>query len=131
MAGGLANFKSAYSVLGMMLIGINLVQQASFKVDVKFLLSTFFYKFLVWPMMVFLIIHLRLLPAAWLSQDAVTAMFLISIVPLAGNCVVVAVNLNVFPEKVAAAVMGSTIFSMVIIPVFLASLLGSTGLAFY
>lgn len=43
------------------------------------------------------LVHTHILPNAWLTPDTMSALLLLSIVPLAGNCVVVATELGAKP----------------------------------
>ena len=51
------------------------------------------------------------------------AFILLSIVPIAANTVIFATVLNVYPEKVSSAVLFSTIFALVYVPIIIIFLL--------
>jgi malate permease and related proteins len=115
----LVNFKGAYSVCGMLLIGLSLSAIVKWQLDYRFLTSALVMKFMAWPLLIVAILLLHLLPADWVTGDVAGALLLLSIVPVAGSCVMMSVELNVKPEKAATAVMLSTLLAIVIIPVYL------------
>ena len=57
-----------------------------------------------------------------------TALLLIGVVPMASNVVVVAMELNIRPEKGAIAVLLTTLAAPLLIPPYLAALLALVGL---
>ncbi len=110
------NFVGAYSVLGMMLIGLGLADMKSYRFDLKFLASTFISKFIAWPLITLLVIFTD---NSWLhlfNFDVYKIMILISIVPLAANTVAFATDLKAQPEKASLAVFLSTLFGLFYIP---------------
>lgn len=115
----LNSFKGAYSVLGMMVIGITLSKFRPFRVDRTYLFSALSWKFIVWPVFCFALVQL-LAPYLTLTEQAV--IMLMSAVPMAGNTVVIANELNVHPEKAATAVMASTFLALLTVPIALAML---------
>lgn len=112
------NFRGAYSILGMMLVGLGLVGVARDSVDMKFLSAAFIAKFLVWPAAVSLFILLDTRVFHIFASSVYPIMLILSIVPLASNTVAFAAELNVVPGKAAIAVLASTIFALLYIPLF-------------
>ncbi len=112
----IANFRGAYTLLGMMMIGMSLagVRRADF--DVKFLGVVFFAKFAVWPALVVLFIALDKAFFGFYDAAIYNILILISIVPIAANSVAFATELNVYPQRVALAVLLSTLFAFFYIP---------------
>ena len=110
------NLRGAYTVLGMMMIGLGLAGIKKYKFDYKFIGLAFIAKFLVWPLLIFLIIELDRLTFHIYSPDVEKVMILMSIVPLAANTVAHAIELKAQPEKASLAVMLSTLFALVFIP---------------
>jgi hypothetical protein len=109
-------FRGAYSVLGMMIIGMGLSQMKGLYIDWIFLLASFFMKFVCWPMVISLIIimdrsYFHIIPLG-VSQ----IIFLLSLTPLAANTVSYATLLKTHPEKAATAVFLSTLFALFFIP---------------
>lgn len=115
-------FKGAYGILGMMLIGMGLVGfnfRYGNDLDGKFLSILFILKFILWPLAILVIIYLDKTIFMFLNEDLYKVMFLFSIVPLAGNAVTLAVLLDAKPEKMSFAVIISMIVSVVYIPIAL------------
>jgi predicted permease len=114
-----AQFKGAYGILGMMLIGMGLVGlrlKRDEDLDFKFLGILFFLKFIFWPLAILAVIYLDKTIFMFLNEDLYKVMFLFSIVPLAGNSVTLAVLLNAKPQKASFSVLLSTLVSIVYIP---------------
>ena len=117
-----AQFKGAYGILGMMLIGMGLVGLELKKgsdLDFKFISILFILKFIFWPLVVLGVIYIDKTVFMFLNEDFYKVMFLFSIVPLAGNTVTLAVLLNAKPEKASFTVLLSTIISVIYIPIVL------------
>lgn len=109
-------FRGAYTVLGMMLIGIALSEVSGIIIDRAFICMTFLAKFIVWPVLMLLIIYID---SEFLNLfDGLTrrVMFLLAIVPIAANSVSYATLLKVQPQKAAVAVLLSTLFALFYIP---------------
>jgi predicted permease len=112
------NFIGAYTVLGMMLIGMGLADIKNMSYDFKFVFSTFAAKFIVWPLLTSFIVLLDLRFFNIYDHQTHNIMLLLSIVPLAANSVAFATELNAKPEKAALAVFLSTLFALFFIPIF-------------
>ncbi len=117
-----ANVRGAYSVLGMMMVGIGLAAVSRSEVDRSLVVWSSIAKFAVWPLVSAVacladarIFHL--LPA-----EAYPVIMILSIVPLASNTVAFAANLGVAPGKAAFAVLATTVIAAIYIPVFMATL---------
>lgn len=113
---GLSSFKGAYSVLGMMVIGLTMAKFKKLEVDWRFLFASLGWKYVVWPAVSFLAITLFL---DAISNVERSILLLMACVPMAGNTVVIANELDIHPEKAATAVMASTLLAIVVIPVAL------------
>jgi hypothetical protein len=117
----LGQFRIAYSIIGIMLIGMGLVGFRQGRgVDRRFLALTLAIKHLLWPALIALIIWFDTRFFGLLHRDLYRVMFVFAIVPLAGNTVTLAVLLNARPEKAALAVLLSTLLSIITIPFMLA-----------
>lgn len=110
------NFRGAYTVLGMMVIGLGLADITKYKFDFKFVGITFLAKFLVWPTLILSIIFLDRTIFQFYNVQIYNILVLLSSVPLAANTVVVAAVLKTHPEKAALAVLLSTLFALFFIP---------------
>ena len=116
-----AQFKGAYGILGMMMLGMGLVGlKKGSDLDVKFISINFTMKFIFWPLAILGVIYLDRNFYMFLNEDLYKVMFLSAIVPLAGNTVTLAVLLNAKPEKASFTVLLSTIVSIIYIPIVLA-----------
>jgi len=116
-----AQFKGAYGILGMMMLGMGLVGlKRGSDLDGKFISITFILKFIFWPLAILGVIYLDKNFYMFLNEDLYKVMFLFSIVPLAGNTVTLAVLLNAKPEKASFTVLLSTVISVIYIPIVLA-----------
>lgn len=109
--------KWAYGILGMMMLGMgmkgfNLTEDF----DKKYTRIAYFYKFIVWPLMMLSIIFLDSYVFHMLDEEIYKVLFLLSIVPLAGNTVTLAVLLKAKPEKASFTVLLSTFISIFYIP---------------
>ncbi len=107
----------AFTVLGMMLIGIALADLRTYKVDFRFLGLTFVAKYLFWPALMML--SLVMDSSFFHLWDPFThrILMLLSILPLGANTVVWASLLKAQPQKAALAVLVSTLFGLAFIPI--------------
>lgn len=115
-ADNIVNVRGAYTILGMMLIGLGLAGIKEYKFDLKFISVSFLAKFLVWPLLMLLVIGLDKLFLNLYGPEIQKVMILMSIVPLAANTVAFATELKAQPEKASLAVLLSTLFALVYIP---------------
>lgn len=113
-------FKSAYGILGMMMLGMGLHGfNKSEDLDFKFIKISFIIKFIFWPASILALIYLDKTFIQLLNEDLYKVLILFSIVPLAGNTVSLAVLLNAKPEKASLSVFLSTVLSILFIPLAL------------
>jgi len=113
-------FKSAYGILGMMMLGMGLQGFDKNKdLDFKFIKIAFFIKFLFWPLSMLALIYADKTFIHLLNDDLYKVLILFSIVPLAGNSVSLAVLLKAKPEKTSLTVFLSTLISVLFIPLAL------------
>lgn len=108
----LSNFKGAYSVLGMMTIGITLAQFSNLKVDWLYSALSLFWKHIVYPITA-LIVFTYIIPTDLKTLQVITLMVA---TPIAANVVIISTNLGVHPEKAVISVVLSTIVSVFTIP---------------
>ncbi|WP_428026287.1 AEC family transporter [Arcobacter sp.] len=116
-----AQFKGAYGILGMMMLGMGLIglKNSEGNFDIKFISIAYFMKFIFWPLAILGFIFLDKTFFIFLNDDLYKVLFLFAIVPLAGNTVTLAVLLNAKPEKASLAVFLSTVVSVVTIPLYI------------
>lgn len=116
------NFKGAYVVLGMMLIGLGLSQVTKSSIDHRFTLLSFIAKFLILPIIMTSIVLVDSHFFHFYNSLIYTVLLIMSIVPIASNTVALATLFNVHPEKMALTVLLSTLFALVYIPLFVSFL---------
>ncbi len=109
-------FRGAYTLLGMMIIGLGLSAIKEFRFDYKFIFVSFFVKFFLWPAVVALVIIADTYLFRIFDTSIHKVMILISVVPLAANTVAYATALRAQPEKASMAVLLSTVFALFYIP---------------
>lgn len=110
----MGNFKGAYSILGMMVIGMTLASYKRLKFDWLFTIASLGWKQIFIPFIGVLFFIL-----IGIEHSNLLVISLMLATPMAGNVVVVANQLNVHPEIAAATVMFSTVLSIISIPISL------------
>lgn len=111
------NMKGAFSILGMVMIGLALSNIQKFELDTKFTLAAFVSKFLFYPLAFNLFIIIDKVFLNWYDTEYYNALQLLCIAPLATNLIVLASLYKIHPEKVATAVVLSLIFVLIYMPV--------------
>ncbi len=114
------NLRGAYSILGMMIIGMGILSVRGLAGNFRFTALAFFGKFVSWPLAA---MAFWWLDANWFGmygQAVHQAIFLISITPIAANTVVIATLLDVSPRQAAGTALLSTLFALAFIPVMVA-----------
>lgn len=115
-----AFFRGTYSVLGVMLIGLGVAEVRSFRIDWRFTSATFLGKFAIWPLLVGVFVTIDQGHFHFYSEEVHRMLILISACPLAANTVAFATLLKIEPEKAGIAVLLSTVFALVFIPILVA-----------
>ena len=113
------SMQGAYVVLGMMLIGFGISGVKRFSFDYGFIVLSFIGKFIVWPLLMLVFILLDYYLFNIYKFEIYRAFILLAIVPIAANTVIFATFLNVHPEKVSSAVLFSTIFGLIYVPIII------------
>jgi predicted permease len=116
LRGGILNVRGAYSMLGMMMIGLGLAGLRLNELDGKLFAFTSLGKFIVWPLVMFGIIAFDVRFLHVYGTEVHQVMLLLSMVPLAANTVALSTLANVHPQKAAMAVLASTIVALFFIP---------------
>lgn len=111
------NMRGAFSILGMVMVGLALSALKKFEIDIKFTLATFMAKFLFYPLGVNIFILLDKFVLGWYDENYYNALRLLSNAPMAANVIVIASLQKFYPEKVATTVFLSLLFGVVYIPV--------------
>ena len=117
------NLRGAYSILGMMIIGMGISTFRDLAGDWRFTGLSFFGKFLVWPAVVLLLWWLDSIGPHFYDLQVYRSLFLVSIVPVAANTVVIATLLDTHPEQAAGTTLLSTLVALFYIPVMVALVL--------
>jgi len=112
-----SNMKGAYSILGMVMIGLALSNIKKFEFDIKFTAAAFASKFLFYPIAFNVFILFDRFVLGWYNNEYYNALQLLCVAPLATNTIVLASLYKIYPEKVATAVLLSLIFVLIYMPV--------------
>jgi predicted permease len=118
------HFKGAYTLLGMMIIGMGLAAVKIRNIDYLFISLAFLAKFVFWPVLILGIIAIDKSVLHWYSPAIHNVLIVMAIVPMAANTVAVAAELKVHPDKAALAVLLSTLFALFYIPVMTVLFIG-------
>jgi len=113
-------FKGAYTILGMMMIGMGLSTLKVREIDIKFIFVTNFIKLIVLPLLTIAIIWLDKALFHLFYANIYYVLLVWAIVPMAANTVTLATLFKTKPEQAAIAVFLSTLFSFITIPIFAA-----------
>ena len=113
------NLRGAYSILGMMIIGMSITSFRGLAGNVRFTALAFFGKFVVWPLVAILFWWVDSTILGVYEPAVHQAMFLISITPIAANTVVIATLLETSPRQAAGTTLLSTLFALGFIPVMI------------
>lgn len=113
------NLRGAYSILGMMIIGMSITSFRGLVGNVRFTALAFFGKFVIWPLVATAFWWLDSQVLGIYEPAVHKAIFLISITPIAANTVVIATLLDTSPRQAAGTVMLTTLFALVFIPVMI------------
>lgn len=109
-------FTGAWVIIGMMLMGVALGKIEKFTMNPRLLAATFFMKFVLWPVFTCGFAFMDKYAFGLYDHTAHMLLVIIGVVPLAGNLVAYAAQLDLRPSEVAVAVIGSTLFAALYIP---------------
>lgn len=112
----------AWVLIGMMLIGIALGKQEKITFEPRLIKWLFTAKFVLWPLFGAAFIAADILVFGLYEPKIHALVAIFCSVPLAGNLVAYATNLNLRPERVAGAVLASTLLALFTVPLALAIL---------
>lgn len=121
------NMRGAYSILGMMMIGLGLSKLKNFEIDLKFTSAAFFSKFVMYPAVMGIFIMLDKLVFKWYDTPEHHALLLLASAPMAANTIVISSLMKFHPEKVATSVLLSCLFSLIFIPLVVMLSIGDGG----
>ncbi|KEF31778.1 MAG: AEC family transporter [Gammaproteobacteria bacterium] len=113
------NLRGAYSVFGMMIIGMSITSFRGLAGNIRFTGMAFFGKFVSWPLVALTLWWLDANVFGIYEAAVHQAIFLISITPIAANTVVIATLLDTAPKQAAGTALLSTLFALLYIPVMI------------
>lgn len=112
----LNKFIGAFTVLGMLIIGLGLASIRKFKINLKFISLAFIAKFICYPLIAIIFIYLDKNFLHIYDEIVLKILFLLSIVPTGANTITIATELDYSADEVSITVMLSTIFALIYIP---------------
>ncbi len=119
--------RSAYSVLGMVMVGLGMSGLQKFEIDFNFTSASFLSKFVFFPVAINLFIFFDKFIFGWYNENYYDALQLMSLAPVAANTIVLASIWKFNQEKVAATVLLSSIFALLYIPIMASLLIRDLG----
>ena len=108
--------RSAFSILGMIMIGLGLSTIPKFEIDIKFTSACLISKFVFYPVAVNIFIAFDKILFGFYDDSVYDALQLVSFVPLAANTIVFASIWKLNPERMAATVLISSVLALLYIP---------------
>lgn len=108
--------RGAYTILGMMIIGVALAEIKWTEIDFYFITSSFIAKFLLSPLVALCFIFCDNLLLHLYNKDIHHVILLASVAPLAANSITICSVIGISPQKAASSVILSTIFAIIYIP---------------
>lgn len=112
-----SNMKGAFSILGMLMIGIAISEIKTLELDFKFIGAAFFSKFVVFPIVFGIFIGIDKYITHFFDPSYYNAYQLMSFAPLATSTIIVASIHKIHPEKMASAVVLSQFFILLYMPI--------------
>ena len=108
----------AYVVLGALIIGFGLSGVKWHDFNVRFVGIFLGIKFIIWPLVTFLIVLADQNFVGLLTPDMHKILLLMSFLPMAANTVAFAALFKTYPSQAAVAVALSTLFGLIAIPFY-------------
>lgn len=118
-----SDMKGAFSILGMVTIGLALSRVKDFNFDWYFIGAALTSKFIFYPILFNLVILIDYVAFGLFDNSYYNAMQLLCMAPLATNTIVIASLYDIYPEKMATAVLISLVFVLIYMPLMSAILL--------
>src|SRR5690606_25652701 len=118
------NLRGAYSIFGMMIIGMSILSFRGLAGNLRFTALAFFGKFVIWPLVALLFWWLDSHGPQIYDIEVYQAIFLISITPIAANTLFIASLLSRAPGQVACRSFQSTLVAQFYIPLMIAVFIG-------
>jgi predicted permease len=115
----LNDVNGAYSVLGLISVGIAISELGQIKIDLILIVFTAIMTYILWPLIAFGFIFLDKSTLHLYTPDIYKVLLLMSIVPVGASIIAISTELNVQPEKAAFVVLFTTLISLIYIPAFI------------
>lgn len=112
-------FTGAYSLLGMIMIGLGVAKLKRLEFDWQFMGLAYFAKFLVMPAITLGFIYFNKHHWHFYDDFAMQIVFLMSLVPIGANTISIATQLELDVDKVAVTTVTSTLIALFYIPIVL------------
>jgi len=112
-------FTGAWTIIGMMLIGVALGKLSSFRVNIRLTSWLCMVKFIVWPLAVGGAVALDQFYFHLFGMEVWALFILWSLCPLPNNVVAFAAQLNIRPDEAALTVLASNIVALFVLPAVL------------
>jgi len=112
------NMRAAYSVMGMMMIGLAMSEIKNFKVDWAFTALACLMKFLFWPLLTLMLLTFDHLWVGFFDFETARVVFFMATVPMAANTTAISSLLRTEPEKAAIAVVVTTFLAVITVPLW-------------
>ena len=113
------NLRAAYSVMGMMVIGLGLSLIKEFYIDWKVLTVTLMTKYILWPVMIFSLIFVDKTFINFYNEDIYRSLIILAIVPISVSNVIMATVFNYSADKVAIVVLINTLIALLYVPIMI------------
>jgi hypothetical protein len=113
----------AWVIIGMMLIGVAISKISGLELGPRMMVHLFTVKFVVWPLAVLGVLWLDRLYFQSVSGEVYQMALIYGLVPLAGNPVAYAAQLGLKSERIAMAVLITSIFALIYMPLAMSYLL--------
>jgi predicted permease len=110
------NMSSLYSVLGMMVIGLNIAEIRNYRIDLKFMTMAYLARYLAWPLATFFFVVIDRQFFQIFDEKTHALWMVLAFIPMGVNSMIIATILKNKPEKVATAVLISTISALLYVP---------------
>lgn len=117
------NMTYVYSVMGMIMLGLSIIDIQKFKFDFKFVGAAFISKFIFAPLLFNILIGFDNLFTHFLSKEYCDALQLLSLMPMATTCIIMGTLYKLHPEKVSSSVLLSLLFVLIYMPLMASFLL--------
>lgn len=111
-----SDMRTSYSVLGMLMLGINLAKLKTFIIDWKFSFFAFFSKFILYPVVVNILIILDQFFLHYYQPLDYNALRLLSIAPISGGLLMFSSFQNFCQEKIAITMFLSLVIAILYVP---------------